>query len=384
MGAADSMKEIYELMGKPGKSGSFDLRTPEISPLHADLHSLPPTLIQVGDAEVMLSDAVDFGKKSCTAGSPVEVVVYPRMWHCFHRFSEGCGIGVPLQEGIDAFKQQAAFFQDCSRKPDLQSKSTNPLQIRIQQHLERDLVKGWEAHLRTIVGQPRRPLQMAAKAARAASDHWHSGVVSMAAQRDYFAKIELLLQELEAAGESDFDGLLKEALACMYGKGSLPSDSTELSAEEAEALDRIWKHRFGGVGHYKGRAHERDLRKAAELRCDVLKALSDYQEAASVHEGVSARGVYARAVDKLRAEIDIAGEVDFDGLLRQAVRVLEKATVGVPALKTTDVEPEIVPSRLSRSLQPSSKKPRRRWRAKEQSSRSYVHGAEAQDVALGA
>jgi acetyl esterase/lipase len=124
--ARDSMREIYELMGKPGQVGSFKLTQPDISPLHADLHQFPPTLIQVGDAEVMLSDAVDFGAKAQAAGSPVEVKVYPRMWHCFNRFTEGCGTGVPLQEGIDAIKGQAQFMRQLSdthlRLSDLQIK----------------------------------------------------------------------------------------------------------------------------------------------------------------------------------------------------------------------------------------------------------------------
>lgn len=111
---ADSMPQIYKLLGKPGRNGSYPLTEPSISPLHAELHDLPPTLIHVGDAEVMLSDSVDFGVKARAAGSPVEVTVWPRMWHCFERFSEGCGTGIPIKESEEALRRQVAFLRQCA------------------------------------------------------------------------------------------------------------------------------------------------------------------------------------------------------------------------------------------------------------------------------
>lgn len=112
--SADSMPQIYKLLGKPGRRGSYPLHEPSISPLHAELHKLPPTLIHVGDAEVMLSDSVDFGLKAKAAGSPVQVTVWPRMWHCFERFSEGCGTGTPIKEGQEALRRQVAFLHQCA------------------------------------------------------------------------------------------------------------------------------------------------------------------------------------------------------------------------------------------------------------------------------
>lgn len=41
-----------------------DPRHPYASPLYADLHGLPPILIQVGDAEVILDDAVRFAARA--------------------------------------------------------------------------------------------------------------------------------------------------------------------------------------------------------------------------------------------------------------------------------------------------------------------------------
>lgn len=111
--AAESMPQIYRLLGAPGKPGSFTLTDPGLSVLHADLHGLPPTQIHVGNAEAMLSDAVEFGKKARSAGSPVDVHVWPRMWHVFTQYSEGCGIpnAKPLQEAIEAVRQQGVFLK---------------------------------------------------------------------------------------------------------------------------------------------------------------------------------------------------------------------------------------------------------------------------------
>jgi hypothetical protein len=356
------MPEIYELMGKPGNVDSFRLTEPEISPLHADLHAdFPPTLIQVGDAEVMLSDSVDFGKKAQAAGASVEVQVYPRMWHCFHRFSEGCGTGVPLQEGIEAMKLQGAFLnQQLVAGGSSPGSAFSSLESEIQHHLNKDLVKGWEAHLRTVVGERRRPLQKAAKDARAASDRWHAGRQAEMAQEDYLAKINLLLRELQAANESDFDGLLKEALVCLQGSGALSADLPPLSEEETGALERIWKHRFGGVGQYKGRACDRDLRRAAQLRENTLQALRDFQSSGQFQ----ARVVYSRAVDELRGELEKAGEVDFDGLLRQAVRVLEKGNVSKAMQKVACFHDDIDEAEAARTSQGSPAKSARRWRPK--------------------
>merc|ERR1711865_264800 len=104
---------IHRLLGEPGESGSFEKIHPALSVLHAGLHGLPPTHIDVGDAEVMLSDAVEFAKKAVAAGSPVDVRVWPRMWHVFTMYQEGCGCSdaKPLEHAIEAVRQQAVVFK---------------------------------------------------------------------------------------------------------------------------------------------------------------------------------------------------------------------------------------------------------------------------------
>ena len=58
-----------------------DPRSPLVSPLFADLHGLPPILIQVGSDEVLLSDATRFAEKAKEAGVPVTLEVWDGMQH---------------------------------------------------------------------------------------------------------------------------------------------------------------------------------------------------------------------------------------------------------------------------------------------------------------
>jgi acetyl esterase/lipase len=64
--------------------GERDAREPLISPIHADLHGLPPLLIQVGDREILLSDAVRLAERARADGVEVELEVWDGMWHVWH------------------------------------------------------------------------------------------------------------------------------------------------------------------------------------------------------------------------------------------------------------------------------------------------------------
>ena len=70
--------------GYLGKEG--DAKDPMASPLFADLHGLPPLLIQVGDRETVLSDSTMFADKARAAGVAVELEVYAGMIHVFQQF----------------------------------------------------------------------------------------------------------------------------------------------------------------------------------------------------------------------------------------------------------------------------------------------------------
>jgi acetyl esterase/lipase len=64
-----------------------DPRHPYASPLYADLHGLPPLLIHVGDAEVLLDDSVRFVEKARAAGVDVTLEVWDEMPHVWHAFT---------------------------------------------------------------------------------------------------------------------------------------------------------------------------------------------------------------------------------------------------------------------------------------------------------
>ena len=59
------------------------LRNPEISPLFGDFTGFPPTYIQVGDLEVLMSDSTMLQKKMSGEGVAVSLDTYKNMWHVF-------------------------------------------------------------------------------------------------------------------------------------------------------------------------------------------------------------------------------------------------------------------------------------------------------------
>ena len=59
---------------------------PSSSPLYGDLSGLPPILMQVGDAELLLDDSVRFAEKAKKAGVKVTLEVWPEMFHVWQLF----------------------------------------------------------------------------------------------------------------------------------------------------------------------------------------------------------------------------------------------------------------------------------------------------------
>ncbi|HEY8119776.1 MAG TPA: alpha/beta hydrolase fold domain-containing protein [Myxococcota bacterium] len=68
--------------------GGKDARTPLASPLFADLRGLPPLLVQVGDAELLLDDATRFASRARDAGVDVTLEIWEEMFHVWHAFAE--------------------------------------------------------------------------------------------------------------------------------------------------------------------------------------------------------------------------------------------------------------------------------------------------------
>lgn len=78
----DGMKEAADwyLAGQ-------DPRHRYASPVHADLQGLPPILIHVGDAEILLDDSTRFAARARAAGVEVTLEVWDDMPHCWHTFA---------------------------------------------------------------------------------------------------------------------------------------------------------------------------------------------------------------------------------------------------------------------------------------------------------
>lgn len=86
-----------------GEKGS---RTdPFANPLHADLKGFPPTLVQAGAYESLLSDSERFVDRAKAAGVEVELQVFPEMQHVF-QFMAG-----NAPEADDAIAKIAAFLR---------------------------------------------------------------------------------------------------------------------------------------------------------------------------------------------------------------------------------------------------------------------------------
>ena len=78
--------------------GDEDPRNPYISPLYADLKGLPPLLIHVGSAELLLDDSTRFAEKAKLAGVDVTLEIWEDMIHVFQAFALWAPEG---QKGID-------------------------------------------------------------------------------------------------------------------------------------------------------------------------------------------------------------------------------------------------------------------------------------------
>jgi acetyl esterase/lipase len=79
----DPLHKVYLEELASAYAGAADRRDPRISPLFADLHGFPPTLIQVGSAETLLDDATRFATALGAADVPVTLQVWPHMIHAW-------------------------------------------------------------------------------------------------------------------------------------------------------------------------------------------------------------------------------------------------------------------------------------------------------------
>ena len=81
-----------------------DYAAPELSPLFADLTGFPPTLIQVGEVEMLRDDSVRLKQAMDEAQVPCLLRRWPGMWHLFQTF--------PIREAREAMGQVGDFLRE--------------------------------------------------------------------------------------------------------------------------------------------------------------------------------------------------------------------------------------------------------------------------------
>ncbi len=79
-----------------------DLSDPCLSPLFADLAGFPPTLIQAGTNELLLSDSIRLRNRMLKASVPCKLEVWDKMWHVFQTF--------PMKKANEAMEHVAKFL----------------------------------------------------------------------------------------------------------------------------------------------------------------------------------------------------------------------------------------------------------------------------------
>ncbi len=84
-----------------------DLTDSLISPLFGDFEGFPPTYIQVGENEILLSDALRLHRTFIEKNVPVKIDIYPGMWHVFQMS--------PVKAARAAMDKNAEFIFDVCR-----------------------------------------------------------------------------------------------------------------------------------------------------------------------------------------------------------------------------------------------------------------------------
>ena len=79
-----------------------DLSDPCLSPLFADLSGFPPTLIQAGTNEILLSDAIRLRDRLIQAAVPCRLEVWTDLWHVFQMF--------PMKKAGEAMESVGRFL----------------------------------------------------------------------------------------------------------------------------------------------------------------------------------------------------------------------------------------------------------------------------------
>jgi monoterpene epsilon-lactone hydrolase len=110
-------QDLFTLNGLPGilspvresdthgneYAGSTDLRDPVLSPIFADLHGMPPTLLVTSTRDLLLSNTTIFHRALLRAGNDAQLVVFEALPHAFWYHFQ-------LPETREALELMAKFF----------------------------------------------------------------------------------------------------------------------------------------------------------------------------------------------------------------------------------------------------------------------------------
>jgi acetyl esterase/lipase len=84
-------------------AGKTDLKDPVLSPIFADLHGMPPTLLITSTRDILLSGTTTFHRALLHAGDDAQLVVFEALPHAFW-----CQFSFP--ETTEALQIMANFF----------------------------------------------------------------------------------------------------------------------------------------------------------------------------------------------------------------------------------------------------------------------------------
>jgi len=110
-------RQLFTLNGFPGQLepvdtkhlpddqyiGKSDRKDPVLSPLYADLHSMPPSLLVSSTRDLLLSDTAIFHRALLRAGNDSQLVVFEALPHAFWYHFQ-------LPETKEALELMAKFF----------------------------------------------------------------------------------------------------------------------------------------------------------------------------------------------------------------------------------------------------------------------------------
>lgn len=96
-------REVLALMARSAL-GNMLPNDPDVSPIFADVRGLPPILVQIGESEVMLSDAIRLATHLAENRVRTSLEVWPGMFHVWPMFAS------VLPEGMQALESACVFL----------------------------------------------------------------------------------------------------------------------------------------------------------------------------------------------------------------------------------------------------------------------------------